>query len=83
VTVPDHGSVTLVDGAATVKTITAPGEGQYVLDPASGLLTFAPQPAFNGTAAGVTFRVTDAYGQSAGATYRPTVTLPAVRRPRT
>jgi CshA-type fibril repeat protein len=77
VTIPDHGSVTLVDGGATVNTITVPGEGQYVLDPAIGLLTFTPEPAFNGTGAGVTFRAADAYGQSADATYLPTVTLPA------
>lgn len=75
--VPAHTTVALVGG----NVITTVGEGQYVLDPSSGGLTFTPEPAFHGTAAGVSYRLTDAYGQSATATYRPTVTLPAPPAP--
>lgn len=75
--VPAHATLALVGG----NVITTLGEGEYVLDPTTGLLTFTPEPAFHGTATGVTYRVTDAYGQSATATYRPTVTLPAPPAP--
>jgi CshA-type fibril repeat protein len=75
--IPAHDSITLIAGGSPSTAVTVPGEGQYVLDPIGGLLTFTPDPAFSGQGTGVTFRLTDAYGQSATGTYRPTVTPPA------
>jgi CshA-type fibril repeat protein len=74
--IPAHDSITLIAGGPPSTAVTVPGEGQYVLDPIGGLLTFTPDPAFSGQGTGVTFRLTDAYGQSATGTYRPTVTPP-------
>lgn len=55
-------SVTTVDG-----TFTANGDGT---------ITFAPTAGFDGEANSVTYRVTDSLGQTATATYTPTVTNP-------
>lgn len=82
VTVPPGGAVTLLDGDGTpVTTVDVPGQGTYVLDPSTGTVTFTPVLGFQGTAGGVDVRVTDAYGQSATATYTPTVRPPAPPAP--
>ncbi len=73
---PEGGSITLLDADGNPATsVTATGQGTYAL--ASGVITFVPEPLYTGTATGVTYRVTDAYGQSDTATYTPTVLAPA------
>ncbi len=59
------------------NTVTITGQGSYVIDPASGAMTFTPQLGFLGTATTVGYEVTDAYGQSTTSTYTATVTPPA------
>ena len=46
-------------------------------------MTFTPTTDFHGDAALVSYRVTDAYGQTGDAIYTPTVTLPAAPSPAT
>ncbi|WP_369255981.1 DUF6923 family protein [Geodermatophilus amargosae] len=75
--VPAGGAVTLLDGSTPVSTLTVPGEGTYTLDPATGVVTFAPAVGFSGTARGVAYRVTDVYGQTATGTAVPTVAKPS------
>ncbi|UZN02551.1 beta strand repeat-containing protein [Cellulomonas sp. S1-8] len=78
VTAPAGGSVTLLDADGdAVGSVTVAGQGTYVLDPGTGVVTFTPARGFSGVATPVTFRVTDAYGQAAEATYTPTVVPPA------
>lgn len=78
VTIPSGGSVTLLDGDGDpATTVAVPGVGTYVLDPATGVITFTPAFGYAGTAAGISYEVSDAYGQTGGSTYTPTVTPPA------
>jgi len=74
--VPAGGTVTLLDGSTPVTTLAIPGEGTYVLNPGTGVVTFTPVLGYTGTVTPVNYRVTDAYGQNASSTYAPTVTLP-------
>ena len=70
VPVPTGGVVELLDGDQNpVTSVTVPGEGTYSVDPVTGTLTFTPVPGFTGPATPVTYRVTDAYGQTADGTY--------------
>ena len=73
VTIPSGGSVSLLDGGQAATTVTVAGEGTYVLNATTGLITFTPLAGFAGTARAVSFRVTDAFGQSTVATFTPTV----------
>ncbi len=66
---PDGASVS-ADG----KTLTVPGQGSYVIDPATGVVTFTPEPGFRGTAKPVTYQVADADGATSTATITVTVT---------
>jgi uncharacterized repeat protein (TIGR01451 family) len=84
--VPAGGSVALIDGNGNpVTTLVVPGEGTYTLNAATGALTFTPLPQFSGSPTPVTYQVTDAYGQTATATYAPAVVaadaLPATGLP--
>lgn len=74
VPVPTGGSIRLLDadGNPAVR-VTVPGQGTYSIDPATGTLTFAPLPDFTGPATAVSYRVTDAYGQSTDGTYAAVV----------
>jgi CshA-type fibril repeat protein len=75
VPVPPGGSVTLLDGnGAPATSVTMPGQGTYTLDPATGAIVFVAVDGFTGTPDAVTYRVTDAYGQSADSTYGADVT---------
>ena len=65
------------------KTVTVPGEGTYTIDPATGAVTFTPEPQFTGTAKGINVSLTAPVGQdkngqpvtaTATAKYTPTVT---------
>lgn len=77
ITVPAGGGLTLLDADGDpAPVVVVPGEGTYSLDPATGTVTFTPAPGYTGTATPVGYRVTDAYAQSAAATYTPTVTAP-------
>ena len=77
VPVPAGGSITLLDASGHAVTTVVTADGTYVLDPATGVITFVAAPGFSGTAAPVSYRVTDGYGQQATSTYSPTVTAPA------
>ena len=65
------------------KTVTVAGEGTYTIDPATGAVTFTPEPQFTGTAKGIDVSLTAPVGQdkngqpvtaTATAKYTPTVT---------
>lgn len=73
VEVPTGGSAALLNGDEEVLEIVIDGEGTYTIDPETGVITFVPAKGFTGKGDGVTYVVTDAYGQSAQGTYRPTV----------
>lgn len=76
VLVPAGSTVALLDATSSaVTTLTTP-DGTYTLDPTTGTITFVPASGFVGSAAPVTFRVTDAYAQAATNTYTSTVYPP-------
>ena len=77
--VPPGGTVVLIDAEGNaVTTVVIPGQGTYTLDSTTGVLTFTPLPGFTGQPDPVTYRITDAYGQSTTGTYAPAVVaLPA------
>ena len=65
------------------KTVTVKGEGTYTIDPATGAVTFTPEPQFTGTAKGIDVSLTAPVGQNKDgqdvtatttAKYTPTVT---------
>jgi CshA-type fibril repeat protein len=74
---PPGGTVRLLDGTGepTLR-ITIDGEGEYVLDPETGIVTFTPAAGFSGAARPAAYRMTDADGASADGTYTPTVEPP-------
>lgn len=76
VAVPDDATVALVGSPDDVTTVVVEGEGRYELDPATGVITFAPVLGYAGEAGGIEYVVTDAYGQRTVDTYTPTVTSP-------
>ena len=76
ISIPDAGSVTMLDGSTPVALLVIAGEGNYALDPATGLIQFAPVNGYTGTATPVRYEVTDSYGQTGASTYTPTVTIP-------
>jgi CshA-type fibril repeat protein len=81
--VPVGGSATLLDqNNNPVMTLSVMG-GTYVLNPATGVITFTPASGFTGTPQSATVRLSDAYGQSVTSTYTPSVTatLPAPPSP--
>ncbi|MEI6623985.1 MAG: IPT/TIG domain-containing protein, partial [Actinomycetes bacterium] len=73
--IPAGGSVALVGGADATH-LTIPGQGAYLLDQLTGVVTFTPVAGFVGAATPATYRVTDAFGQASLGTYTPTVTSP-------
>ena len=64
------GSAATADG----RVLTVPGEGVYTFDPATGRVTFDPEPQFTGAATPVTYSVTDAFGNPASSTISVSVT---------
>jgi CshA-type fibril repeat protein len=61
------------------NSVTITGEGTYVLDPATGIVTFtALSSALSGTKASITYRVTDIVGQTATSTLTPIIPDPPV-----
>ncbi|MFC7528739.1 fibronectin type III domain-containing protein [Actinoplanes sp. GCM10030250] len=78
------GQVTAASDAVTTK-VPVSGQGTYELF-RSGLtftITFTPAAGFAGRTTGITYRISDAFGQYADATFRPTVApaaLPKIDR---
>jgi CshA-type fibril repeat protein len=59
------------------NSVTIVGEGTYVLDPATGVVTFTASAAIMpGTKTPITYRVTDALGKTATSTLTPIVPAP-------
>ncbi|MGB3039513.1 MAG: hypothetical protein WBB44_02245, partial [Candidatus Nanopelagicales bacterium] len=50
VTPPAGGTVMLLDGSTPVTTLTIPGQGEYTVDPTTGVMTFTPKLGYTGTA---------------------------------
>jgi CshA-type fibril repeat protein len=74
-TVPAGGSITLLDAKGKPAIVVrVANQGTYVLQPATGRITFVTVGGFCGRAKPVRYRVTDAYGQSAESTYTANVT---------
>jgi CshA-type fibril repeat protein len=71
--IPPGGSITLLIGTTPVDRVEIPGQGVYMLDTATGVITFVPVEGYSGTPTPVTYSVTDAYGQSTVGTYSPEV----------
>ena len=77
IAVPVGGRVRLLDAdGQETTTVMILDEGTYVLDPATGVVTFTPVAGFTGSARAVRYRVTDAYGQATEATYAARVAAP-------
>ena len=59
------------------NSVTIDGEGTYVLEPATGIVTFSASAAITpGTKTPITYRVTDAVGKTATSTLTPIVPAP-------
>jgi CshA-type fibril repeat protein len=82
-------TLTLMDGSTPVTSLTVTGlstnadgttttvtQGVYTLGP-NNTIIFTPEPGFVGIATPVTYQITDSLGQSATATYTPTIDPPA------
>ena len=54
--------------------VTIANEGTYTINPTTGVVTFVPVPTFTEEGTGVTVQATDSNGETATATYKPTVT---------
>ena len=59
--------------SADSKTLTVPGEGEYLIDPDTGSITFTPVADYNGTPTPVEYQVADDDGDTATATINLTV----------
>ena len=60
----------------TATTLAVSGQGTYMVDPVTGVVTFDPLPTFTGTATPITYQVSDSLGQTDSATITPTVGAP-------
>lgn len=76
VAVPAGGSVALLDGGQPATSVSFAGEGVYALNAATGMITFTSAAGFSGTARGVSFRITDGYGQFSDASFVATISPP-------
>jgi CshA-type fibril repeat protein len=81
----DPTSVLLLDPADGVfkTSVTVPGVGDYVVDPVTGKITFTPEPAFDGIAPPLTYRVSDENGSTGTATLTMRSTPPPTAAPDT
>ncbi len=72
----DPQSVKLIDpiSGALVTAVNIPGEGGYVVDPATGEITFTPLQSFASIAQSISYRVTDDAGATDTAKITFTVT---------
>jgi len=76
ISVPAGGTATLLIGGTPSTTATVAGQGTWTLNASTGVITFVPVLGFHGTATPVSYRVTDAYSQTASSTYTATVNPP-------
>jgi uncharacterized repeat protein (TIGR02059 family) len=60
----------------TQTSLFVPGQGSYVLDPATGLVTFDPLPTFSGTATPIKYQAANDSGQFVNSTITVTVGAP-------
>jgi CshA-type fibril repeat protein len=74
-TMIDNSAACLVSGSDCVKSLTVDGKGTFVVL-SDGSVTFTPLSTFAGDIVWVTYRATDAFGQSAENTIAVTVSLP-------
>lgn len=80
--VPAGGSITLLDDAGNPTTsVVIPGEGTYLLDGATGVISFVPVAGFAGTARAVSYRLADGVGSSVAGVYTAIVTRAASAPP--
>ena len=72
----DSASVVFTSPSATNagRTLQVPGQGAYTINPATGAVTFDPEPGFTGQATPVAYAVTDTNNKTAGSTVTITVT---------
>jgi CshA-type fibril repeat protein len=69
------------DASCTGTSLTVIGEGVYTVDPATGVVTFNPEPTFSGTATPIKYIVKDSADKTASATITPTVQPPVSSPP--
>lgn len=62
--------------SCTGTSLTISGQGTYVVDAATGAITFTPDPGFTGSATPIKYVVADAYGQKSTSTVTPEVAPP-------
>ena len=74
-----NASTCVVDPADFVckTSVTIAGKGSFVVNTATGALTFTAATGFTGVVPDVTYRVTDSYGQQGSNTVSITVSTPA------
>lgn len=65
---------TSADATNDGRRLVVAGQGTYVIDPVSGVVTFDPLPEFTGAATAVGYEVTDSFGSTASSTITVTVT---------
>ena len=66
----DPSTVILIDpetGLPVTGDLVVPGEGTWSVDPATGALTFTPEPGFVGDATPVAYQVENEFGETVGA----------------
>ncbi len=68
------GTLRLLDGATPVTSLSTP-EGDFVVDTATGGVTFTPAPGYLGTTPPVAYRISDTSGQSNTGTLTVTVAV--------
>lgn len=76
VPIPSGGEAMLFDGTSEVTSLTVPGEGSYLIDPATGQLSFHPLLGFTGTATAIDIVVRNSFGASTTVSYAATVLPP-------
>ena len=64
------------DVSCTSNSLLVTGQGEYTVDPQTGVVTFNPEPTFTGTATPIKYVVADSTGQIAAATIAVTVVAP-------
>ncbi|MBI0385453.1 cadherin-like domain-containing protein, partial [Streptomyces albiflaviniger] len=72
-----NATACIVDpGDSVCKTsVAAAGEGTFTVNTSTRAVTFSPVESFSGTTAAVTYRVSDAYGQTSAGTNNVTVAV--------
>jgi len=73
VTFPATGQPAGATGGAGGRQLALAGEGAWSVDPATGEVTFTPEPGFDGTTTTVTYSVEDSLGNSVHSTITVTV----------